>query len=178
MPRRKQTEATAVIDPETETTNMSPELIEEATEGKTKLVVVKGERKTGQELLDFAKENKDQPLDDVIYNAGYYTKKTNPETEEVKVTLHKPQFWAAVSAASTGLEFAPPKRAFSARTGRKPVVTVVKNGNIVVGSRHSTVAGFEPGSRVHVQSEAGRIILTPYEGADDAGSDDSDDLDL
>ena len=148
-------------------------------EGKTKLIVFKGERKTGQELLDFAKANKEQPLDDVIYNAGYYTRKTNPETEEVKVTLHKPQFWAAVSAASNpDLEFAPPKRAYSARAGRKPVVTVVKNGNIVVGSRHSTVAGFEPGAQVHVQSEPGRIILTPHEDAEDAAEGADDDLDL
>lgn len=178
MPRRKQAEATAVLDPETNT-EMSTELLDAPeTEAKTNLVVVKGERKTGQELLDFAKANKEQPLDDVIYNAGYYTKKTNPETEEVKVTLHKPQFWAAVSAASNpDLAFAPPKRAFSARAGRKPVVTVVKNGNIVVGSRHSTVAGFEPGAQVHVQSEAGRIILTPYTEAEEAAEGD-DDLDL
>jgi hypothetical protein len=173
---RRKTETTALLESET-TTEMPTETLEAPAteEGKTKMIVVKGERKTGQELLDFAKANKEQPLDDVIYNAGYYTKKTNPETEEVKVTLHKPQFWAAVSAASNpDLEFAPPKRAYSARAGRKPVVTVVKNGNIVVGSRHSTVAGFEPGAQVHVQSEPGRIILTPYEDAVEVSDEDLD----
>jgi hypothetical protein len=177
MPRQKQTEAIAVLDPET-TNDMSTELIEapETTdEAKASVVVVKGERKTGQELLDFAKANKDQPLDDVIYNAGYYTKKTNVETEEVRVTLHKPQFWASVSAASNPeLAFAPPKRAFSTRAGRKPVVTVVKNGNVVVGNRHSTIAGFEPGAQVHVQSEPGRIILTAYTEEAVQGDDDMD----
>jgi hypothetical protein len=181
VPRRKQTEATAILEPESvteSTTEMSTETIE-APADKAKLIAVKGERKTGQELLDFAKANKDQPLDDVIYNAGYYTKKTNPETEEVKVTLHKPQFWAAISAASNpDLGFAPTKRAYSARAGRKPVVTVVKNGNIVVGSRHSTIAGFEPGAQVHVQSEAGRIILTPYMDEAGAAEEAEDDLDL
>ncbi len=184
MPRRKQAEATAILEPES-ATEMSTETVEaaetveaSAEAQKPKLIVVKGERKVGQELLDFAKANKAQPLDDVIYNAGYYTKKTDPVTEEVKVTLHKPQFWAAISAASNPeLEFAPTKRAYSARAGRKPVVTVVKNGNIVVGVRHSTIAGFEPGAQVHVQSKAGRIVLTPYAGEADA-TDSGDDLDL
>lgn len=175
MPRRKPTEATAVLDSET-TTEMSTEA-PEATDPK--LIVEKGEKLTGQALLDYAKENKGGHIDDVIFGAGYFTKKTDPETEETKVTLHKPQFWAAISAASNpDLEFAPAKRAYSARAGRKPVVTVVKNGNIVVGSRHSTVAGFEPGSQVHVQSEAGRIILTPYSGDEGGVEAGDDDLDL
>ena len=183
MPRRK-AEATAVLDHETDTTEMSTELIEATTEeaAKVKMVTVKGERLTGQELLDFAKQHKGEPVDDIIYGAGYYTKKTNPETEEVSVTVHKTQFWAAISAASNpDLDFAPPKRAYSARAGRKPVVTVVKNGNIVVGARHSTIAGFEPGAQVHVASEAGQIVLTPYtdDGAGTATEEDAgDDMDL
>jgi hypothetical protein len=51
---------------------------------------------------------------------------------------------------------------------------VVKNGNVVVGNRHSTIAGFEPGAQVHVQSEPGRIILTAYTEEAVQGDDDMD----
>lgn len=184
MPRRKSTVLQAddvitlgqsPVNDQIETNEMSTELLE----APVKPVKVKGERLAGEELMQFVQENKDQPIDDVVYNAGFYTKTTDPETGETKTTLHKPQFFQALSVASTGVEFAPPKRAYTARKGRSPVVTVGKTGNVVVGGRHSVVAGFEPGSKVHVASEAGRIILTPYEGAEDeAGEDEGDDLDL
>lgn len=113
---------------------MSTELIEASTEeaAKVKMVTVKGERLTGEDLLTFAKEHKGQPVDDIIYGAGYYTKKTNPETEEVSVTVHKTQFWAAISAASNpDLDFAPPKRAWrspSTASTRPPAPTIAPSG--------------------------------------------------
>lgn len=182
VPRRKPvqepTETTSTID----TIEMPAETLEttEATteEATAKIVKVKGERLEGDELLDFVKQNKESPIDEVVFNAGFYTRTTDAETGETKTTLHKPQFFQALSVASTGVEFAPPKRAYSARKGRKPVVTVVKNGNIVVGGRYGTVAGFAPGSKVKVEAEAGRIILTPWDGEGADTSDEDDDLDL
>jgi hypothetical protein len=153
---------------------MSTELLEApvtTTPAAPALVKVKGERMTGQALLDFVQQNKDNAIDEVVYNAGYYTKTTDTESGETKTTLHKPQFFQALTVASTGVEFAPPKRAYAARKGRKPVVTVVKNGNIVVGSRHGSIAGFDPGSKVKVESAPGKIILTAWEDAENTGVD-------
>lgn len=180
MPRRK-----AVLEQIDETTT-APILTEtpmpaetiEAPATESKIVKVKGERLSGDELLAFVKENKDEPIDDVVFRAGFYTRSTDAETGETKTTLHKPQFFQALTVASTGVEFAPPKRSYAARKGRKPVITVVKNGNIVVGSRHGSVAGFEPGSKVRVESEYGKITLTAWQD-EDGGDDDADeDLDL
>lgn len=180
MPRRRPTEATAATEDSNATTEMPAQTAEapQAAEA-VKMNVEKGEKKTGQELLDFISSNKNQPIDDVIYNAGYYTRKTNTETNEVKVTLHKPQFWEAVAAASNpGIEFAPPKRAYSARAGRQPIATVVKNGQIVVGPRHGAAAGFEPGSKVLIEATEGQIVITAYVGGDDDASEDQSDMDL
>ena len=40
------------------------------------------------------------------------------------------------------------------------MITIGGTGNCVVGSRHTVVAGFEPGSKVHVTAEAGKIVIT------------------
>lgn len=180
MPRRKavleQIDETTTATIEQEPT-MPAETIEAPT-AESKLVKVKGERLSGDELLTFVKDNKDEPIDDVVFRAGFYTRTTDAETGETKTTLHKPQFFQALTVASTGVEFAPPKRSYTARKGRKPVVTVVKNGNIVVGSRHGTIAGFEPGSKVRVESEHGKIVLTAWADEDGAADDSDEDLDL
>jgi hypothetical protein len=177
MPRRKAIEEQ--IDSTTAATSeMTTETIEAPTTEASKPVKVKGERLAGEELLQFVHQNKDEPIDDVVFNAGFYTRTTDPETGETKTTLHKPQFFQALTVASTGVEFAAPKRAYSARKGRKPVVTVVKNGNIVVGSRHGSVAGFAPGSKVHVESEHGKIVLTAWQGEGGDEAEDEEDLDL
>lgn len=189
MPRRKT--ATEQANPETnpiiDSAEMSTEILEaNATEESTpKLLKEKGVRLEGQELLALIKENKDEPVDDVIYKAGYFTRTINTETGESKITIHKNPFFEAMSMASNpDLKLAPAKRAYAPRQGRKPVVTVVRNGNIVVGGRHSMVAGFAPGSKVKVEAEAGRIVLTAYlseEGPEEVDSDvetEGDDTDL
>lgn len=179
MARKKQG-AEAVLD-SPETDQMSTEATIEATETTetAKTVKVRGEKKVGQELLDFVKANEGMPVEDLAFNAGYYTKTTNVETGETNTTPHKQEFFKAVTEASTGIAFTPAKRAYSSRKGRAPVITVGKLGNCVVGMRHSSIAGFEPGSKVQVTSEAGRIILTPYEGSDAPEvSSEEDDLDL
>jgi hypothetical protein len=179
MPRRKSTPEEADTIQTADSAEMSTEVLEAPieTEAAAKPVKVKGERLSGDELLAFVKENKDNPLDEVIYSAGFYTKTTNAETGETKTTLHKPQFFEAIAAAN-GIELAPAKRAFTARKGRKPVVTVVKNGNIVVGSRHGSVAGFEPGSKVKIEAEHGRIVLTPMIDEELDGTAEDEEMDL
>lgn len=186
MPRRKaaleQIDETTTATIEQEATMPAELETTEATAipaAEPKTVKVKGERLGGDELLAFVKENKDEPIDDVVFRAGFYTRSTDTETGETKTTLHKPQFFQALTVASTGVEFAPPKRSYTTRKGRKPVVTVVKNGNIVVGGRHGTVAGFEPGSKVRVESEYGKIVLTAWQDEDgSAGDAEEEDMDL
>lgn len=180
MARKKQG-AETVLDPiendQMPTEVAAPELDNEVSEG-AKTVRVRGEKKVGQELLDFVKENEGMPVEELAFNAGYYTKTTNVETGETTTTPHKTEFFKAVTEASTGIPFVSAKRAYSSRKGRAPVITVGKLGNCVVGARHSSVAGFEPGSKVQVASEAGKIVLTPYEGGDADVASDEDDLDL
>lgn len=183
MPRRKATEETD-LDQTADSAQMStevleaPEALETAeTDGAAKPIKEKGIRLSGDELLLFVKENKESPVDEVIFQAGFYTKTTDPETGETKTTLHKPQFYEAIAVAN-GYQLAPAKRAFAARKARKPVVTVAKNGNIVVGGRHSAVAGFAPVSKVKVEAEFGRIVLTPMADDSAAAEEDGDDLDL
>lgn len=123
-----------------------------------------GERKVGQELLDCLKENDGLPIEELAIKAGYFTRTVNNETGETSTTPHKQELFKATTEASTGLTFVSAKRSYTTRKGRAPVITVGKLGNCVVGARHSTIAGFEAGSKVQVFSEAGRIVLTQLEG--------------
>jgi len=184
MPRKKQ-DAQAVLEPsDLQTLEMSTETatpeVETAEAAKPAKVRVSGERKVGQELLDFAQANQGMAPEELAFGAGYYTKETNTETGETSTRLHKEAFFRALTEASTGIAFAPTKRAYTSRRGRAPVVTLGKTGNCVVGARHTSIAGFEPGGKVHVAAEEGKIILTPYQGeeGDAADSSSDDDLDL
>lgn len=179
MARKKQGAKAVLDNPETDSMPTETAIQTETNEG-AKIVRVRGEKKVGQELLDFVKANEGMPVEDLAFNAGYYTKTTNVETGETNTTPHKTEFFKAVTEASTGIPFTSVKRAYSSRKGRAPVITVGKLGNCVVGARHSSVAGFEPGSKVFVTSEAGKIVLTPYEGGagDEVDAEGEDDLDL
>lgn len=177
MARKKQG-AEAVLDsPETDEQMSTETATLEATE-TPKIVKIRGEKMTGQALLTFLKENEGMPVEDLAYNAGYYTKTVNSETGETKTTPHKSEFFKALTEASTGVPLTSAKRAYSSRKNRAPVITVAKSGNCVVGGRHSAVAGFEPGSKVLVTAEPGKIVLTVHEGEDVADEAGDDDLDL
>jgi hypothetical protein len=175
---RKKTGATSVLDPvdsEMTPATLAPEL--ETTE--TAASKVKGDRMTGQALLDYVSAHKEDAIEEVLFATGYYTLVTDPETGEAQTRYHKPAFFVAMTEASTG--FAPPssRRSYTSRRGRQPVITVGKSGNCVVGGRHSTIAGFAPGSKVQVEAEAGKIVLTAFAGDADSGAADADDdLDL
>jgi hypothetical protein len=177
MPRRKST-SEETDTPSTESTEMPTAEIEapetQATETAT---VVKGERMTGQALLDFVVANRERPVNELVYEAGYYTKRIDAETGEEKISYHKPAFHEAINRAN-GIELAPATRTYAPRKNRAPVVKLGKNGNIVVGGRHSTVAGFEPGSKVKVESEPGRITIVMWADEDDDASDTDESLDL
>jgi hypothetical protein len=158
MARKKQ-DAQAVLDPiELDDTEMPTEaaVLETETSEATKSTKVKvsGERKAGQELLDYVQANQSLPPEDLAFGAGYYTKETDSETGETSTRLHKNEFFKAVTEASTGIAFVPAKRAYTA------------------------IAGFEPGSKVSVAAEEGKIILTPCTDEAASTEDSSDDLDL
>lgn len=177
MARKKQG-AEAVLDPTETDSEMATETIAPETESKSNKVKVTGERKVGQELLAYVQENQGVPGDELAYGAGYYTKTTDPETGETNTRIHKNEFFKAVTEASTGIVIPAAKRAYTSRRGRAPIVTIGKSGNCVVGARHSAVAGFEPGSKVRVTAEAGRIVLEPCTDAESVAAGDDDELDL
>jgi len=180
MARKKQDSATAVLDPIETDSEMSVEAIApEAPEAaKSSKVKVGGERKAGQELLDYVQANQGVAGDELAFGAGYYTKITDAETGETQTRIHKNEHFKAVTEASTGIVIPSARRAYSSRKGRAPIVTVGKTGNCVVGARHSAIAGFEAGSKVQVTAEAGKIILTPLDSAEAAEVEGDDDLDL
>jgi hypothetical protein len=182
MARKKQ-DAEAVLDPiKPNNTTMPTEAavleVETSEASKSNKIKVSGERKAGQELLDFVQANQSLPPEDLAFGAGYYTKETDSETGETSTRLHKNEFFKAVTEASTGIAFVPAKRAYTARRGRAPVITVGKTGNCVVGARHATIAGFQPGGKVTVTAEQGKIVLTPCSDSDAADEASDDDLDL
>lgn len=154
------------------------------TKAEPKNITKKGEQLQGEALLDMSLSVAGKPIDEVARACGFYKEVTNRESGETKVTILTTEFMAAMLKAQSGIEFAPPARSHSRRTNRAPVVTVGGNGNIVIGNRYSSVAGFGPASKVHVEAVEGKITITVYEGAEDADDDnggeaeEADDLDL
>lgn len=180
MARKKRDADTAVLDPIETDSEMSVEAVapEAAQATKSTKVKVGGERKVGQELLDYVQANQGVAGDELAFGAGYYTKITDAETGETQTRIHKNEFFKAITEASTGIVIPSARRAYSSRKGRAPIVTVGKTGNCVVGARHSAIAGFAPGSKVQVSAEEGKIILTPCTDAEAVAETEEDDLDL
>lgn len=182
MARKKQDSETVL-----ESTQLDPEMTSEvnanetATEEKSsKKTRVTGDRKTGQELLDYAQANQGATGEELAFGAGYYTTTSDTETGETQTRVHKNEFFKSLTEASSGIVIPAARRAYTSRRNRAPIVTIGKNGNCVIGSRHSAVAGFAPGSRVQVTAEEGRIIVTPLDEASAAAADTEadDDMDL
>ncbi len=179
MPRRKAEPATAEpqtptpAQPATETVTQAT--VEAPTEKETKNITVKGEQLEGQVLLAKTKEFTGKPIDEVAKACGFYKEVTSRETGETKTTVFTQDFMAAMIKAQTGIEFAAPVRAYSRRTNRAPVVTVGGNGNIVIGNRYSSVAGFLAATKVKVEAVEGKITVTDYEGGEDDDLEDGED---
>lgn len=171
-------------------------MTEAVTEKKT--TSRKGTPVEPAEVLRIASEMEGQPIDVVAKECGYYTEITNNATgeTEIRVTLPDQSAFTAVLLAANGVKLAPPARTVR-RSNRSPIVKIGKAGTIVIGGRHTTVAGFpfgeEVDSRVRIESEKGKITIfaaSPDEYASEDGSADdaseteteteteTDDLDL
>lgn len=183
LPRRKTetspSEPQTLSQPKTqnEIVTQAPAATAETKEPKN--IIVKGEQLQGKALLEKSASMSGKPIDEVAKECGYWRETTSRETGESRTVTLTSDFMAAMLKAQSGVEFAPPTRAYSRRTNRAPVVTVGGNGNIVVGNRYSSVAGFGPTSKVRVEAAEGKITIIAYipaEGEEDGGE--QDDLDL
>jgi len=180
MPRRKAgNEAQTETIESTEIAPMSE--ITELAKTPPKLIREKAERLTGQAFDDYLAANKGKPCDKAAYGAGFYTTITNTETNEVTVKVHKEEFYNAMAEALMGVPFEAPKRAYTARKNRAPIVSVTAIGNIVVGARHSDTAGFASGDKLLVTATEGQIVLTlhakaPVEAAEEAPAEEDADV--
>lgn len=160
----------------------------ETTEAKKKAKTREvGTRLTGEELLAYTDTNAPagKTAEELALGAGYFTKLTDTETGATNTKIHAAEYYKAVAEASRGITIAPSKRTYSPRRNRAQVITVGGTGNCVVGARYTAVAGFEPGSKVSVVVEDGRVILSASTEAAEAPADateaaegDSDDMDL
>lgn len=130
------------------------------------------------------------PIDAVAKACGFYTEITDNTTGAVEIRVTQAdqmEFLKASLEAQTGVKLAAPARPYR-RTNRSPVVKIGKTGNIVVGGRHTTIAGFPFGedvdSYVKIEASPGQIVITAgvkeaSEQAEvDLDGDDESDLDL
>lgn len=111
-------------------------------------------------------EMEGQPFDAVAKACGFYTEITDNATGAVEIRVTQAdqlEFAKASLAAQTGIQYAAPARPYR-RTNRSPVVKIGKTGNIVVGGRHTSIAGFAFGedvdSYVKIEASAGQIVIT------------------
>ena len=164
MPRK--TGATAIVEPETTEALEMTEAVKTAASTESKTSRLKGSPLQGEEFKQYLADNKGKPVDEVAYGAGFYTVVADLETGETKTTIHKNEFYSAMTAALTGIAFEAPKRAYTTRKNRAPIISVTTVGNIVVGSRHSDVAGFASGDKILVTATEGQIVLTLHAKAE------------
>lgn len=126
----------------------------------------KGTPVSAAEIKRIMSEMEGSTIDAIAKACGYYTEITNNATGEVeiRVTRADQDEWMRASLeAQSGVKLAPPVRPYR-RTNRSPVVKIGKTGNIVVGGRHTSIAGFPFGedvdSYVKIEAEQGRIVIT------------------
>ena len=164
MPRRKAAVEEAA---ETTTTEQSITMTEVATETK----IPATSRKKGTPLpYDQIKakiaEMEGSAIDEVAKACGFYTEITDNATGDVEIrvtTADQNEFLRVSLEAQSGIRLAAPVRSYR-RSNRSPVVKIGKTGNIVVGGRHTAIAGFPFGedidSYVKIEAEAGKITIT------------------
>ena len=158
MPRRKNT--AEAVKPTVTTDQMT-----EATEKKVPATSSKkGAPVAPNQLLKITSQMEGAPSDQVAHACGYYTEVTTTATGEVDVRVTSADTFAFMQAllAAQGTNLAPPVRS-NRRSNRQPIIKIGKNGNIVVGGRYTTIAGFPFGeeldSRVRVEAEKGKITI-------------------
>lgn len=180
MPRRKNTAAEAeTID----TTEMTEATIEKKAPVKT---LKKGTPVGPEKLMQITSEMEGNPSDVIAQACGYYTEITTTATGDVDIRVTVEDNFAFMQAllAAQGTKLAPPARP-SRRTSRQPIIKIGKTGNIVVGGRYTTIAGFPFGegveSKVRVEAVQGKITIlaAPAEDYSSVEADeDESDLDL
>jgi hypothetical protein len=146
-------------------TTVTPEMTEATTEKKQPAKTSKkGVPVSPEKLMEITSKMEGNPSDVIAQACGYYTEITTTATGDVEVRVTVEDNFAFMQAllAAQGTKLAPPARP-SRRTSRQPIIKIGKTGNIVVGSRYTTVAGFPFGedveSKVRVEAEAGKITI-------------------
>lgn len=165
MPRRKAAteEVVETPVPDTSTTEQMSEAPAATEKATTR---VKGTPLPADQIKAKMTEMEGQPLDAVAKACGFYTEITDNATGAVEIRVTQTDqldFMKASFEATNGVKFAPPARPYR-RTNRSPVVKIGKTGNIVVGGRHTSIAGFPFGddvdSYVKIEAAPGQIIIT------------------
>lgn len=167
LPRRK---AAAEEVAETTTTGQTSQMTEATTETKTAATSrKKGTPLPGNEIKAKMVEMTGQPIDLIAKACGFYTEITNNATGEVEIRVTEKdqnEFLRVSFEVQAGIKLAAPARPYR-RTNRSPVVKIGKIGNIVVGGRHTSIAGFAFGedvdSYVNIDAEPGKITITAGE---------------
>ena len=165
MPRRKAAteEVVETPVPDTSTTEQMSEAPAAAEKATTR---VKGTPLPPDQIREKMTEMEGQPLDLVAKECGFYTQITDNATGSVEIRVTSAdqlEFLKASFEAKNGVKFAAPARPYR-RTNRSPVVKIGKTGNIVVGGRHTSIAGFPFGedvdSYVRIEATPGQITIT------------------
>ena len=165
VPRRKPAEVETAETPITD--SPSSEQMSEAPAEKTAATTrTKGTPLPLDQIKATMTQMEGQPLDAVAKACGFYTEITDNVTGavEVRVTAADSQaFLTASLEALSGVKLGAPVRSHR-RTNRSPVVKIGKTGNIVVGGRHTSIAGFPFGedvdSYVKIEAAPGQITIT------------------
>jgi hypothetical protein len=165
LPRRKdavvETVETTITD--TPSTEQMSEAPAEKTAATTR---TKGTPLPLDQIKATMAEMEGSPIDAVAKACGFYTEITDNATGAVEIRVTQTdqlEFLKASLEAQAGVKLAAPARPYR-RTNRSPVVKIGKTGNIVVGGRHTSIAGFPFGedvdSYVKIEATAGQIIIT------------------
>jgi hypothetical protein len=109
---------------------------------------------TGQELLDYIRENQDMDLTAQIAGAGYVATRNGVEG------LQRQSFFMAIAAAQ-GVQLGTP--ANKPGTGKKAGyrLKVGPQGTIPVGPTYTKEMNWEPGSYVEVVKDGEALVLQP-----------------
>jgi hypothetical protein len=165
VPRRKPADTETAETPITD--SPIPEQMSEAPAEKTVTTTrAKGTPLPLDQIKATMAQMEGQPIDAVAKACGFYTEITDNATGavEIRVTAADSNaFLTASLEALSGVKLAAPVRSHR-RTNRSPVVKIGKTGNIVVGGRHTSIAGFPFGedvdSYVKIEAAPGQIIIT------------------
>jgi hypothetical protein len=164
LPRRKAAVEETVETPTPDTT--TTQQMSEAPAEKPAVTRTKGTPIPLEQIAQKMTEMEGQPIDAVAKECGFYTEITDTATGAVEIRVTQAdqlEFMKATLEAKTGVKMAAPVRPYR-RTNRSPVVKIGKTGNIVVGGRHTSIAGFPFGedvdSYVKIEASAGQIVIT------------------